>query len=674
MKRTGLVLLFLLTLSQAFAQLKPVKWKSHTEKAGSGEAVLVMEGTIDDGWHVYSQFTDENGSLPMIITYTGAGKDFQLIGKTSESKTEKKYSDVFEVTETFFEHNIVLKQKVKILKSGLTNIAAVVDYQVCQESCINDKEKFLFTLPAAGATPAISAIGPETQMDTAAAPETTAAVTDTVVARDVIDGKTPTESKTSEETSPWLIFLASLLGGVLMTFTPCVFPMIPMTVSFFIKRTSNKAKGKFEAFFYGACIVLIYVLISVPFHVFQKLNPGVFSDISTNVPLNLFFFVIFVIFAISFFGAFEITMPSRLANKVDNASNSGGLMGIFFMALTLIIVSFSCTGPALGGILGGVLSTDGGAWLLTIAMFGLGLGLAAPFMVFALFPRLMSNMPKSGGWLNSVKVVFGFIELALALKFLSNADLVLDAHLLEREVFIAIWIAIFAALTLYLFGKLKLPHDDDKTRVSVFAMLLGLITLSFTIYMVPGLWGAPLKLISAFPPDPTYSESPTGFGGGGHAEAKGTLPAGAEYGVHGLVTFKDYQTGLDYAKEVGKPVFLDFTGKACTNCRLTETKVWSDPKILQLLRDKVVLISLYCDLRKDLPESERFVSKVTGEEIVTIGEKWSDFQLERFRNNSRPYYVLLGHDEKPLNSPIPYTPDIDDYYNWLSSGIAKFKP
>lgn len=680
MKKFWSLLLVLLAISQAGAQmLKPVQWKSKVEKNSATEFTLVIEGAIEEGWHVYSQFTSEDGSLPMVVEFKDKTKDYQLIGKTAESKAIKKYSEVFGVDELFFEKSLTLRQKIRLLNPAGAKVSVLVDYQVCQESCINEKERFTFTIPKMDAA-AAAAVTPATTADTTTIADDPVAVLDSVAKpddrqkADEITAAATSEKPADAPKDPWLIFLGSLLGGILMTFTPCVFPMIPMTVSFFIKRTSNKTKGKFEAFTYGAFIVLIYLLISLPFHLFEKLDPGIFSDISTNVPLNIFFFVIFVVFAISFFGAFEITIPSRFANRVDNASNSGGFLGIFFMALTLIIVSFSCTGPALGLVLGSVLSTDGGATLLTIAMFGLGLGLALPFMVFALSPRLMSNMPKSGGWLNAVKVVFGFIELALALKFLSNADLVLDAHLLEREIFIAFWIAIFAAMTLYLFGKLKLPHDDDKPRVSVGAMLLGLLSLTFTVYLVPGLWGAPLKLISAFPPPPTYSESPNGVGSSAPAGATAeALPEGAVYGVYNIVSFEDYWEGLAYAKKVGKPVFLDFTGKACTNCRLTETKIWSDPRILKMLKEEVVLISLYGDWRKELPESEKYVSKVSGAEITTIGEKWSDFQLERYKNNTRPFYVLMGHDELPLNAPIPYTPDIEEYHDWMKEGISNFK-
>jgi thiol:disulfide interchange protein len=388
--------------------------------------------------------------------------------------------------------------------------------------------------------------------------------------------------------------------------------------------------------------------------------------------LNIFFFIIFVLFSISFFGAFEITMPSKLTNKVDNASNSGGLIGIFFMALTLIIVSFSCIGPALGFVFGTSLNSDGGAKILSLSMLGFGIGLALPFMFFALAPNLLGNLPKSGGWLNTVKVVFGFVELALAFKFLSNADLVLQNHWLEREVFIAIWIAIFGLMALYLFGKITLPHDSQINHISVGRMLLGLITLAFTIYLIPGLWGAPLKIVSAFTPPQTYSESPNGIGSSAVISNQ-ELPKGAVYGAHNLVSFEDYQMGVDYAKKVNKPILIDFTGRACQNCRLMENNVWSDKEVLEILKNEVVLISLYGDDRKELPLNEQYVSKENGSTISTVGQKVSEFQIQRFKNNSRPYYVLLDLNEKELNIPVPYTPNIEEYKSWLKQGIANFK-
>ena len=485
-----------------------------------------------------------------------------------------------------------------------------------------------------------------------------------------------TENK-SEEINLWLLFLGTLFAGILVTFTPCVFPMIPMTVSFFLKQSAagDKKKGRMNALMYGFFIILIYVLISLPFHIFQSLSPDIFYEISTNPYLNIFFFVIFLVFAISFLGAFEITMPSSLANKVDNASNKGGFAGIFFMALTLIIVSFSCTGPALGAVIGGVLSTDGGATLLTIAMLGFGVGLAFPFVIFALFPSMMGNLPKSGGWLNTVKVVFGFIELALAFKFLSMADLVMDWHLLERETFIAIWIAIFGAMALYLLGKITLPHDSPLSHISVGRLLLGLVTLTFTVYLIPGLWGAPLNIISGFPPPMSYSESPNGVGSkssGTAVSTAETLPEHAQYGPHNIVAFHNYDEGLAYAKKVNKPVLIDFTGVTCVNCRRMEEKVWSKPEILSILKEDIVMISLYVDDRTPLPKDEVYTT-ANGKEIDTYGKKWSDFAITKYKANIQPYYILMGHDEENLNKPVGYTPEVEEYRAWLLEGIGNFK-
>jgi len=508
------------------------------------------------------------------------------------------------------------------------------------------------------------------KMDTVATKSSVPAVTQTMVSE-----APPAQKSQKKESggSLWKIFLGTILAGLFATITPCVFPMIPMTVSFFLKQSKNKAKGKFNAFFYGFCIIAICFLISIPFHLIEGISPDIFSDISTNVYLNLFFFIVFIVFAISFFGAFEITIPSRLANKVDNASNSGGLIGVFFMALTLIIVSFSCIGPALGFVLGTALNSDGGATILSVAMLGFGFGLALPFMFFAFAPSLMGNLPKSGGWLNTVKVVFGFVEVALAFKFLSNADLVLQLHFLEREVFLAIWIACFLTLALYLFGKITLPHDDKLSHLSVGRMLFGVLVLSFAIYLVPGLWGAPLKLISAFPPPQTYSESPLGFGGSHSNESNEALPDGAVSGPHKIVSFEDYDKGLAYARKVNKPIMIDFTGRACQNCRLMENNVWTDTEVLEMLKNDIVLISLFGDERTELPKDDQYISKQSGDEIRTIGQKWSEFQRFNYGTNARPFYVLLDLKENKLNEPVAYTPDITEYKAWLKQGIANFK-
>ncbi len=665
------LLLAILTFTTSFAQIiEPVKWKSRVEKISENEFNLIFEAQIEDQWHIYSQFTPDGGPLPLELIFADAKGNYEAVGKAAESATKRQFNDIFEVDEVFFANSAVIKQKIRTKHQKAQTISVTLEYQVCKEVCINERKKFSFSIPAQAAKVAEIA-NPTEVLDTATANASPVIEDETGKPKNpaVASQQMPTE----EDQSIWAIFIGTIFAGLLATITPCVFPMIPMTVSFFLKQSANKAKGKFNAFFYGFCIVAICVIISLPFHLIEGLNPDIFADISTNVTLNIFFFLIFVVFAISFFGAFEITLPSRFANKVDNASNSGGLAGIFFMALTLIIVSFSCIGPALGFVLGTALNSDGGAFILSIAMLGFGLGLALPFMFFAFAPRLLGNLPRSGGWLNTVKVVFGFIELALAFKFLSNADLVLQLHLLEREVFLAIWIAIFGTLALYLFGKITLPHDSPLPFISVGRLSFALLVLSFTIYMIPGLWGAPLKLISAFPPPQSYSESPLGFGGASSSAATvSPLPEGAVSGPHQIASFEDYEEGMSYAKQVNKPVLIDFTGRACQNCRLMENNVWSDEKILTILKNDIVLISLFGDERVELPKEKQYVSEYSGDKIETIGQKWSEFQRQNFGSNARPFYVLQSPDGKLLNKPVGYTPNIEEYYNWLKSGISVF--
>lgn len=697
MKKLGLLLLFIVSFAGANAQgiKHPVKWTGKVEKKSATEYVLVFDAVIEKDWHMYSQFTPDGGSLPMEVIFNNQKGNYSLVGKTKESPYKTEFSETFGVDEYMWYNNAQLKQTVKLTPASNKVVQVLVTYQVCKQSCIQEENLFEFDLaamtakevtnfrniplatPAAVAMPATET----TQPADAAVKDTAAAVTDTASASQTekpaaAEGKAAPakQKKGKDEKSPFSIFLLTLLAGIGVTFTPCVFPMIPMTVSFFIKQNSSKSKGKFNAVFYGLCIISIYVLLSLPFHLFEGIDKNIFADISANVYLNISFFVIFVVFAVSFFGAFEITIPNSWASKADNASNLGGLAGIFFMALTLIIVSFSCTGPALSFVFGSVFSSDGGAILLTLGMFGFGLGLSLPFMLFALFPSLMGSLPKSGGWLNTVKVVFGFIELALAFKFLSNADLVLDLHILNREVFLAIWIAIFAALTLYLFGKFTTPHDSPVPFLSVGRMLLGVLTLAFTVYLIPGIWGAPLKLISGITPPINYSEAPFGFGGGGgNAQPSDKLPEGAEVAVHGIIAFKDYETALAYAKSVNKPLMLDFTGKVCTNCRRMEDNVWVDPRVLDILKNKVVLVSLYGDVSDPLPENEQFVSKYTGRKITTVGKKWNDFQMGKYNSNERPLYVLEDKNGQKLNEPVGYTPDIEEYLAWLKEGIAAYK-
>jgi thiol:disulfide interchange protein DsbD len=672
MKKLIVIFLAFLAFAKVNSQiLDPVKWNTSIEKKSETNYILTFDGVIEKEWHLYSQFTPDGGPLPLEIAFQNQKANYTLVGKAKESKTKTTFNEVFEVDETYFVKTVQIKQEIQLLNLKTSKIEATLNYQVCKEVCINLEKKFSFVIPQnnAVASKETLAIIPVNSTKTDSLVPSLGASNVMEVASNPIE-----KNEQNSQKGLWTIFILALLGGIGATITPCVYPMIPMTVSFFLKQSQNKANGRFNALFYGLCIVFICFAFTIPFHIFEGINRDIFSQISTNVYLNIFFFLIFFLFSISFFGAFEITMPSGLTNKVDKASDRGGLIGVFFMALTLIIVSFSCIGPALGFVFGTSLNTDGGATILSVAMTAFGIGLALPFVFFALTPSLLGNLPKSGGWLNTVKVVFGFVELALAFKFLSNADIGMDLHWLNREIFIAIWIAIFGALSLYLFGKITLPHDSSLNHISVGRLLLGLTTLAFTVYLVPGLWGAPVKLISAFPPPMTYSESPQGFGNKTTSIDNPILPVGAVYGVHNLISFEDYNEGLTYAKKENKPVLIDFTGKQCVNCRLMENNVWSDVKVLNILKNEVVLISLYGDDKKELPKSEWYISKENGSEINTIGEKWSEFQIQRFNNNSRPFYVLIDpKTEKVLISPVAYTPNILEYETWLKTGVSMFK-
>lgn len=647
-----LILLTVLWTTFAFSQMEnPVKWKTNVEKVNDSTYNLVMKATIEKGWHMYSQYTAEGGSLPIEITSEQADKDFKFNAKAEESPTEKKFNETFGVDETFFSNAAMLKQSITLLNRDVKQITVDLYGQACIDACIQLEEKFTFDL--AQATTTIEPMPIEVVKETS---------------KEVSTSEDKEESK-----GLWSIFFLSFLGGLAALLTPCVFPMIPMTVSYFLKQSKSKAKGLSNALFYGASIVVIYVLIgSLVTAIFGS---DAMNEFSTSVFFNLIFFAILLVFAFSFLGAFEIILPSSWGTKVDaGIDKKGGFIGIFLMALALAIVSFSCTLPIVGTAL--VASTNTGGIAPIISMLGFSIALALPFTLFAAFPGWLNSMPKSGGWLNTVKVFLGFLELAFAFKFLSNADLVYDLHWFERETFLAIWIAIFGALALYMFGKIKLPHDDEGSRISVGRLSVGLLALAFTFYLIPGLWGAPLKLISGFPPPLNYAESP--YGVGYSKEAAPTidgkaqeLPEGAHYGPHDIISFDDYEKGLAYAKEVNKPLMLDFTGKACVNCRKMEDYVWSDPKVMEVMKNDIVVVSLYVDYKKELPEAEQFVSKETGKKIRTIGNKWSEFQTVKYKTNTQPYYVLLNAKEEPLNKPYTYNSDVDQFYNWLKEGIGK---
>ena len=664
-------IIFLLVVFLAFAKgnsqiLDPVKWTTKIEKKSESNYILTFEGVIENEWHIYSQFTPDGGPLPLEVIFKNQKGNFNLVGKAKEGKTTTAYNDIFEVNETFFVKNALIQQEIVVINPKISKIEVALNYQVCKDACINQEKKFSFSIP--------STIN--TDIETIATD--TAKIGPTVLKSEEINGTTVSVQKVNggspkpeSQRGLWSIFFIAFLSGFAALLTPCVFPMIPMTVSFFTKQSKTKSAGIRNAIIYGIAIISIYVILGLL--VTWIFGADALNALSTNVWFNIIFFILLIVFATSFLGAFEIMLPNSWANKVDSQADRGGIIGILFMALALAIVSFSCTGPIVGTLLVEAASKGGIAPI--IGMFGFSSALALPFMLFAMFPGWMHSLPKSGGWLNTVKVVLGFLELALAFKFLSNADLVLQLHLLEREVFLAIWIAIFGTLAFYLFGKISLPHDSPLPHISVGRLSLGLVVLTFTIYMIPGLWGAPLKLINAFPPPMEYSESPLGFGSSGNNTSATVLPDGAKLGPHQIVVFDDYEKGMAYAKTVNKPIMLDFTGYACVNCRKMENNVWSDERVLSILKNEVILISLYVDDKRDLPKSEQFISKTTGSEIETIGDKWADFMISKYKTNTQPLYVLTDLSGNSLNKTTPtisYT-SVEEYESWLRTGIYKFK-
>jgi thiol:disulfide interchange protein len=662
--------------------LEPVKWTSKIEKKSGNNAVLIFDGTIEKDWHMYSQFTPEGGPLALEIAFKNQKGNYTLVGKAKEGKTRTAFNDVFGVNETFFEGKAHIEQEITIINPNLKTVDVEFDFQVCKEVCINSNKKFSIAIPSTFKMDAVASVAEVKKDETKVEGLAVDTVKPTIEPAKTETAKAAVADASSKEDVPgpaparslWSIFFIAFISGFAALLTPCVFPMIPMTVSFFTKQSKSRAKGIRNAIFYGLSIIAIYVILGLI--VTKIFGADALNALSTDVWFNLIFFIILIIFATSFLGAFEIMLPNSWGNKVDQQADRGGIIGILFMALALAIVSFSCTGPIVGTLL--VEAASNGGIAPVIGMLGFSLALALPFMLFAMFPGWLNSLPKSGGWLNTVKVVLGFLELALAFKFLSNADLVLQLHLLEREVFIAIWIAIFAALTLYLFGKITLPHDSPLQHISVGRLYLGLLTLVFTVYLIPGLWGAPLKLISAFPPPPQYSESPFGVGGsgnsGGTAESIKGLPDGAELGPHGIMVFHDYEDGLAYAKSINKPIMLDFTGYACVNCRKMENNVWSEPTILPILKNDVVLISLYVDDKRELPKEEQFVT-TSGDKIITVGDKWTDFMISKYKTNTQPLYIITDLEGKNLNTSKPTISYVnaDEYLHWLKEGIGNFK-
>ncbi len=643
--------LFFINLT-TFAQTdeNPAVWTHEVHKLSDTEYELVFKGKIMDGWHVYSLYTAEGGSMPSEFNFERAGQDYELVGQTEEGETITEYSDIFEVDETFFKKEAIFTQKIKLLNPEVNQISVNLSYQICKEVCILMDHLFQVSLDGSGF------VAEEASLD-----ERSVALGESLKL-DLKNKNLLNQNGVSDsegKSNLWVIFGLGFIGGLIALLTPCVFPMIPLTVSFFTKQTQNKSKGIGNALLYGFFIVLIYFLLSLPFHLFNSVDSQILNTIATNIWLNVFFFVIFVFFAFSFFGYYELTLPSSWANKMDSASSKvGGGLGVFFMALTLAIVSFSCTGPILGGLLGSTTLAEGNvATNLTSGMVGFGLALALPFALFAMFPAWLNSLPKSGGWMTTVKVVLGFLELALAFKFLSNADLVGNWGIFKREIFVGIWVVLFVLMTLYLFGIFRFPHDGPRKNLSPARKIVGLLSFAFSIYLILGLFNiTQLKLLSGFPPPSFYSV----------VETESDCPLG-------LDCFKDFEKGVAYAQEVNKPILLDFTGWACVNCRKMEENVWSDPDIYPIIKEDYVLISLYVDDRKELPEAQQFDFKYDSgrvKAIETIGQKWGTFQTINFNAASQPYYVLLSPNLEILNEAVQYV-DVETYEKWLKSGLEK---
>ena len=660
--------LVLLLPMMAKAQiLEPVQWTVETEKLNKNEYNIVFKAEIEDHWHLYSQYTPFGGPMPLYFEFTDT-LGIERIGGVVEPKAIIKYSDIFEIDEHFFENEAVFTQKVKLVDDAAT-VAGVITGQACKESCVQLTYDFEVQL----GEPAVV--------------------------------KDATEESSAGGESLWALIIEAIIWGFAALMTPCVFPMVPMTVSFFLHGDESKAVGRFKAIMYYVFIVALYTLpiaaIILITWIFggDSVTADIFNWISTSWVTNILFFIVFMVFAASFFGAFEIQLPSSWVNKSDSKqSSSKGLGGVFFMALTLVLVSFACTGPIVGTVL--IKSTSGEFWtpIITMMVFAMAFGL--PFALCALFPSLLQNMPQSGGWLNSVKVVLGFVEIALGFKFLSVADQTYHWGLLDREVYLAIWIVVFTLLGLYLLGKIKFAHDSDVQHLSVFRLILCIVVFTFVVYMIPGMWGAPLKALSGYlPPQQTMDFDLKRINQENadkvinYVDAKiSNLSVQAEqldkkvsaavlceepkyadifHLPHGLKGYYDYEQALACAKAQNKPIYIDFTGHGCVNCREMEANVWSDPRVLEMLRNDYVIVALYVDDKTKLPEEEWIIGS-DGKEKKSIGRVNADFQISKFNTNAQPYYCLMGHNGELLVDPRAYDLDRDAFVDFLKKGVENF--
>ena len=648
MKNNFLLLLFSVLSFLSYSQ-DPVTFETQVKKISENTFELITTADIQNDWRLYSQNLSPGGAIPTEFIFKIKPQTIKLIGNVRESESITKFDPIFQLDQSYFENQSTFTQLIETNNIS-DNISAVIAYQACDDVvCIFREATLIFSLDGTKLTIENEDLTSDIF------------VSDNALAIDLknTDLLSTINNSTVISSNSYLnLFILGFIGGLLALLTPCVFPMIPLTVSFFT-NSNSKSNAKFNAITYGLFIIGIYLSLSIPFHFLDSIDPEILNSISTNAGLNIFFFIVFVLFAFSFFGFYEITIPSKWVNSIDSKSNSiGGLIGIFFMALTLVLVSFSCTGPILGSLLVGSISSQGGAIQLTIGMLGFGVALALPFTIFALFPNLLTTLPKSGRWMNTFKVILGFIELGFAFKFLSNADLVEHWGILKREVFIGIWVLISFSLSMYLLGAYKFPHETKNVKRSNFNFILGFFVLGFSVYLFPALLqngSDKARLLSGFTPPAFYSiykksnDCPLGF-----------------------TCFKDFDSGLSYAKSQNKPILLDFTGWACVNCRRIEENVWTDPQVYNLINDNFVLISLYVDDRKELDVKDYIKLKYkSGKEkvIKTVGEKGATFQAINFKSASQPYYVLLDTDLRILNKPIQYTSK-DKYLNWLIEGLG----
>lgn len=671
MRKWVLAVIGMVIAITAFPQIQePVTFSQQLRKISETEAEIVFTGKIDRGWHVYSTDLGDGGPIEAVLEVehiTGAELDGKLLPQGNEISD---YDKLFEMQVRWFENEAQFVQRLK-LTGGPWRVEGYLTYGACNDQNCLPPTDVNFSFSGTSQVPAVAVAATSTAEQTPVAVESPVETPQPIVEEVVNDLTTgiggigsalwaPVVNELQAMGEPmgttnrsWLyIFFAGFLGGLLALFTPCVWPIIPMTVSFFLKRSKDKRKGIRDAITYGLAIIVIYVALGLA--VTLLFGASALNALSTNAIFNIFFFLLLVVFAVSFFGAFEITLPSSWTTAVDSkAEKTTGLVSIFLMAFTLALVSFSCTGPIIGFLLVEV-STMGSILAPTIGMLGFAIALALPFTLFALFPTWLKQMPKSGGWMNVIKVTLGFIELAFALKFLSVADLAYGWHILDRETFLALWIVIFGLLGIYLLGKIKFPHDDDDTRVSVPRFFLALCSLAFAVYMVPGLWGAPLKAVSAFAP-PMYTQDFNLYKNEVHAQ------------------FDDYDLGMEYARRVGKPVMLDFTGYGCVNCRKMELAVWTDTQVADLMNNDYVLITLYVDNKTKLPEP--IVVQENGQErkLRTLGDKWSYLQRVKFGANAQPFYVLINNAGKPLNKSYAYDENVDKYVEFLETGLTNYK-